>query len=258
MSERRDAIVRLLRTRDEHLPEPRHRTETMAGFVHRAPARISCPDCLANDKAMFGCETCGGRGYTEEHRERDPYAVDQVMPFGLEPDFREANRNRDRQIEILGQQLRPASKVDELEDANRHPYAWERARAAMYRRFDYGALDCALEQLRLLDDLAYRMLHSVHVYGWFTHITPAVEAICDRGIAFLDEQLPDPLRAPEPIPSAEQKIVGKLERAAGASARAIRDARICGLASQGLKPAEIAAECHVSIRTVYLVTRAAA
>jgi hypothetical protein len=66
----------------------------------------------------------------------------------------------------------------------------------MYRRHDYQALDQCLDQLRASDDGAYHALHSVHVYGWLTELSPATEVALERGIGFLAEHLPDPLRAP--------------------------------------------------------------
>lgn len=250
--ERREAIIRLLQTRDDHLPEPVRRTEASRGFVHSDPDNTeTCSDCLANDRVMFGCETCGGSGRVAAPRSRDPYAKDVVVAYGLDGSRHEATRARDRQIEILGQQLRPASTVDEIADANAHPWPWEVTRQRKWNLFDYAALDRALEQLRNVDHTAYRALHAVHVYAWAPSTVATVE--CERGVAFLSDRLPDPLRAP--APERYQVIVAKLERSAGPTARAIRDDRIRLLAAQGGKPAEIAASCFVSIRTVYNVVR---
>jgi hypothetical protein len=255
--ERHDAIVRLLQTRDEHLPEPVRRTEASAGFVHggldaKGQHRrwLSCPDCLANDRVMFGCETCGGLGRIPDEG-RDPYAKNDVLPFGFDVSRHDETRDRDRQIAALEQQTRPASSIDELAEANAHPYVWELARKRMYRLFDYAALDHALEQLRNVDHTSYRALHAVYVYAWAPPTVAVVE--CERGIAFLDERLPEDLRAP--APERSRTIVAKLERSAGPTARAIRDDRIRELATQGEKPAAIAASCFVSIRTVYNVVR---
>ncbi len=250
--ERREAIVRLLVTRNEHLPEPVHRTEASAGFVHHAPARVACEDCLANGKAMFGCETCGGRGYTEVMRERDPYATEVVMPFGFDGSRHDASHARDREIEVLGQQLRPASKVDELADANAHPYGWERARRRMLQLYDYPALDLALERLRIRDDGASRALHAVYVYAWQPEpLAGPLQRACERGLKFLDARLPDPLRAPDQAKTVG--VRGPLRAEAGPAAKAMRDAELRRLASAGASPAELAAEFRVSIRTVYRV-----
>lgn len=250
-SDRDGAIIRLLRTRDEHLPEPIHRSQGAAGFVHRAPARVSCPDCLANDRSMFGCETCGGRGYTEEHRERDPYAIDVVVPYGLSPDRREACRSRDRQIDILEEQLRPASTVDEIADANAHPYGWERARKQMYRLFDYAALDRALEALWQIDAEAFGALRAAGacsvVDGW-------------RALAFLSDHLPAELRVPASHTGKDEvRIVGKLGRAAGRRALDMRDAEIChSVLDAKIPTADVARSWGISISQVNKIIQAAA
>lgn len=253
--ERAAAIIRLLETRDEHLPEPVRRTEASAGFVHRTKAAVTCQDCLANDRVMFNCETCHGSGRIEEWRERDPYAMEVVLPYGFDGSQHDVTRERDRQIDILDRQLAPPrSEAEMLDDANRHPYAWEIARRRMYRLFDYAPLDRALEQLRAADEVASRAIHAVYIYAWAPRTM--APAACARGLAFLDERLPDPLRAP--TPERRPHFVGKVARGAGATARAIRDDRIRELAAEGKKPNEIAAECFVSIRTVYNVCRDAA
>lgn len=254
--DRRDAILNLLRTRDEHLPEPVRRTEASTGFVHRMPARVTCPDCLANDRTMFGCETCGGRGYTEKMRERDPYATDKVMPYGLDGTRHEAARERDRQLGMLDRQLaRPKSAADELAEANANPYAWELARRRMWKLYDYSALDRALEQLRAVDEDASRALHAVYVYAWMPE-GPAVEMACERGLVFLDERLPDPLRAPKGEQAA--RVRGPLRPEAGSAAKKTRDDEMRSRSADGMSAAELASEFGVSIRTVYNVVNQAA
>lgn len=125
--DRRAAIVRLLETRDEHLPSLRAGAAAPAGFVSGVRVR-SCPDCLANGRVMFGCETCSGRGVVEASRlvrialtdewegqssKLDPYAVRGVSPFGFDPTRHEQVRERERQIAALGAQTRPPATVDE-------------------------------------------------------------------------------------------------------------------------------------------------
>lgn len=253
--ERKAAIIRLLSSRDEHLPEPRHRTEAAAGFIHRDPEnRETCWDCLANDRRMFGCETCGGSGWVKKPRVRDPYASNEVQLYGLDGSSHDAAYERDRQIEELRRQTRPASAIDELADANASPYGWERARKRMYDSFDYGALDLALEQLRVADDGASRALHAVYVYGWQPHpLTGPLQVACERGLVFLDENLPEKLRVPAAPPPPAHKVTGQLQPGggAGSAAKAVRDGEMRQRANEGATPAEIAAEFRVSIRTVY-------
>jgi hypothetical protein len=255
--EREAAIVRLLETQHDNLPILGRREALGAsGFSHK-PRRRTCPDCLANGRSIIGCETCGGSGVVSVRRldriaspdvlpddgtETDPYVKQNVKPIG----FDDAEHDRRVAIDnaILAAKLdlrrfpgfRPQGLDDELADANRRDYGWREARKTMYRLYDYAALDRALEQL-----------HSAH---------PGVSAYSDLGISFLDERLPDPLRAPGSPPPLRTE--GRVERSAGDAALEVRNTRIVAMAHEGAKPGEIAAACHVSIRTVYLVCKEAA
>lgn len=236
--DRRNAIIRLLDTRNEHLPEPVRRSEASTGFAHTEPTRVSCPDCLANGKAMFGCETCGGRGYTEEKRDRDPYSLsDKVVPFGFDGSRHDATRARDRQIDSLGQQLRPPpSEAKLLEEANRSAYAWERAREQMYRKYDYASLDRALEALQ--------------------HAFPGRSPRSDGGLRFLDEWLPHPLRAPGDQPV----VVNITARGRHADTRALsqRDAAIIRAITGGAPTEHVALSFSLSVSQVNKIVRGAA
>lgn len=253
--ERRNAIIRLLETRDDNLPSPLSRQEfgKSSGFVHKTLAPQVCDVCEGVDS--FGCTGCGGRGQVEVFRDRDPYAVTEIVqPYGMTGERHERSRERDAQIARLEHQTAPPkSEKDLIEEANSRPYAWELARSRMYHQFDYRALDTQLERLRDVDNGAYHALHAVYVYGWAEPST-GNEATCARGLTFLDEHLPTPLRSPGSDAKQSGIIVGKLARGAGASARELRDNEIRALAESGeLKPEEIAKRCHVSIRTVYTV-----
>lgn len=225
---RRVQILMLYVTRNDHLPQPLRRTHTTAGFNHDQVARESCPDCLANSRVMAGCETCHGRGYVEVHRARDPYAVENVQPYGIDGSLPAAARDRDAQIDRLAVQLAApyASPADEIDDANRHPYGWERLRAAMYRDFDYRALDVALERL-----------HGEH---------PGVAPLSPRGMELLDGWLPTPLRAPRlTVRPANLAARG---RAADPKARAQRDRRVRELLAGGASWDEVAATVGLSAK----------
>ena len=78
---------------------------------------------------------------------------------------------------------------DELADADAHPEAWEVERRKMYRRYDYGLLDRALEGLRDRDEAAYHIVHSVYVYGTLVEPSAMVEALVQRGLGFLEAHM---------------------------------------------------------------------
>lgn len=225
LDDRRASIIRLLQHRDDHLPEPpppRWTNEASTGFVHRTLAPQVCEVCEGVNS--FGCTGCGGRGEVERPRTHDPYAKTVVMPYGFDGNRHEANRARDKQLQVLAEQLRPATKIDELADANEHPFSWEIARQQMYRDFDFGALDLALEQLREHDHDAYRALHAVYVYGWLVAPAGLAAAACERGLLALHPLLPEKLRAP----AEPQPVVNLAARGRGADKRALaqRDAAI--------------------------------
>lgn len=194
--ERRAAIIRLLETLDDGLPLPVAAPLSTLGFVHRSPSRESCPDCLANGRAMFGCETCGGRGYTERRRSRDEYDTGANRGW-LGAAKLEAAKERDREIDRLAAQVEPPRPEAELA-AGTPPERWELERERLRKRFDYAPLAAALEDLRTVDESACRALHAVWVYGWLAQTSPRLEELLERGLRFVSVRLPDPLRAPEP------------------------------------------------------------
>jgi hypothetical protein len=232
----RDAqILRLLDTRFDNLPEPTRRTNATAGFVHNDLGRVTCPDCLANDRVMYGCETCGGRGYTEELRERDPYAVNATRVYGLTGAQHDARVARDAQIARAGKlaQEMLSSLTDELEAANANPYGWEEARRRMYEQFDYAALDRALDALH--------------------EVQPGLSPRSIPALAFLSQRLPNPLRAPATEKEVVRQVSGPLRPEAGKATKEIRDAAMRARAGEGATVVELATEFRVSIRTVYNV-----
>jgi hypothetical protein len=232
---RRAQIVRLLDVRFEGFPDVHRRFfGASTGFVHRTRAPQVCPVCEGVES--FGCAGCGGRGEVEVLRERDPYAVDKIQPYGITPDRREAEAARDRQIVALGRQTRPARDVDEAAEADRDPWPWERARARLYRDYHLKALDLALEQLHL---------------SW-----PGLSAYSNAGLDFLDARLPDPLRAPAaPSPVVSPPPNG---RAAGGAALSRRDAAIRSAIDGGAPTAHVSASFGLSISQVNKIAGKAA
>lgn len=203
--DRRAAIIWLLEHRNDHLPQPT-RIATASGFVGGKIRTLSCPDCLANDRVMFGCETCGGNGQIPDDR-KDPMDDPLKDP---PPDPRrkiywggnsrvEDAAWRDRELSLLAHQIKaPRSEQDLLAEANQRGYAWEEQRRSLYRNTDLAALDRSLDRLRSHDTDAAHALNMVYVDGWLLQvgdITPLIEVLCDRGIRFLSLCLPDPVRA---------------------------------------------------------------
>lgn len=199
MADRAAQIVVLLETRFDNLPEPARYDHASAGFT--------------------GSD--------------DPYAVKRVLPYGLDGSDRERVRAIDAAIGAAERELRrfagfrPSSTQDELADANEHPYGWERARRRMYERYDYRALDVAVE-----------LLHQA-----FPN-TPARSA---RGLAFIDPRMPSPIRAPVAVAVVNTLAHG---RWADARAREQRDRRIRQWATAGRPLGEIAAELALSYKQV--------
>ena len=203
---RRNEIVWLLTHRNDDLPVSlRPATPAaQAGFVggrdeKGKPVRwVSCPDCIANDRVMPGCETCRGRGEIPDVGP-DPYQKnEQVLPFGFEQTRHDASHERDRKIEMLARQTRPPrSEAELLEEANRRGYAWEETRRQMYARYDFAAIDDALDTLRAHDVDAAHAINAVYVDGWLAEVgqvTPLAEELCERGISFLSDRLPEEVR----------------------------------------------------------------
>ena len=259
--DRHTQIIRLLQTRDHNLPDQQRHDQAASGFVHGVTHRETCPDCLANGRpdGMPGCDTCGGNGYLERLEPRDPYATDRVLPYGLSHDRHETIRRRDAELARLAAQTRPpwSSTADELADANEHPYGWERARGAMWRDYDYPALDQALEQLRQQCDTAYHVLHAVYVYGYLPLTAPTLAVVADLAVEFLSERLPDPLRAPGQ-PDPVRVAPGPMRREAGGRARTSRDQAMREAAAAGATVTELCERFGVSKSTVYSVVNGAA
>lgn len=189
MSERYDAILRLLDTRFDNLPDGmQSRATHSSGFVH-GKATVSCDDCLANGRRIIGCASCGGSGYITVSR-NDPYSESndlhtvKVLPHGFGETIAK-QRARDAELARLAAQTREpfASPEDELAEANKHPFSWEHARHLMYKLFDYAALDVAVDALQK------------------TH--PGVSPRSNRGLDFIERHMPDPIRSPAPPVESE-------------------------------------------------------
>lgn len=209
--DRHGRIVRLLETMNDHLPQPSRRTHTRSGFVNVQWPR-SCPDCLANGRTMVACETCRGTGHIlgtqlaavavpdgldDDGATHDPYTVTLSRPYGIDGSRHDRTYDRDAEIDRLSSQTREPFKTsqDELAHANQTPYGWETMRRRMYAAYDYRPLDLALEQLRGRDPAASHLLLAVYTHR-LIDMSATVEAVCGRGLRFIDPRMPDPIRAP--------------------------------------------------------------
>lgn len=212
--ERRLQIVALLELLNAGLPEQRGQRKTATpGFVTGQRPR-TCPDCLANGRVMKGCETCAGSGtvvakrlgqiaspdaFDDDGQEADPYAVNHVQPYGVAGTTKVGHvASRDAEIDRMDAQLREPwkSPEDELDDANRNPYPWERERAQLRRRYDIDPLIAALEVLRDRDPGGSALLHAVYVYGETYELATLVEQKLVEALRFISDRMPDPIRAP--------------------------------------------------------------
>lgn len=227
---RRTQIIRLLETRDDHLPQPVRRDHSPAGFIHNTQVRETCPDCFGETPGKVGCQTCKSRGYIEYLRERDPYAVEKVQPYGMTGDRHEKRRERDNELRRLEAQTSPpwTSAADELAYANQHPEPWEINRARKWRDHDYAALDNALELLRAHDQGAYHMLNAVYTYG-YQEACVVVEVAIERGLRFVDARMPAVIRAPgddQAVPALAKASLAYGKRPEHEQARERRTARV--------------------------------
>jgi hypothetical protein len=220
--ERLAAIVRLLESRDDHL-------EVLAArATHALP----------------------GAGVT------DAYLVKSPKPYGLDGQVHECARDRDGEIDRLAAQTRPAfgSVADEIGEANRRGERWERVRAAKWARFDYAALDRALEELRAHDQGGYRVVHAVYVYGWLEP-SVVVEAACRRALEFLSVWLPERLRAPEVAVDRGASLAAR-GRWADAVARGRRDELLRRwVRVEGMPVQWVAWVCGLSVSQVNRIVR---
>lgn len=225
--ERRAEIVWLLTHRNDHLPSGRliATPSTSSGFVGGRDAKgrplrtVSCPDCIANDRVMFACETCGGSGELPDSG-KDPMddPVKNPPPHPLRKTHWDVDRAaetsaRDRALSVLEEQLAPPkSEVDLLAAANRRGYPWEEERRAMYRRFDFALIDQAIDWLGRYDADAAHAINATYVDGWLIEVglvTPLTEQLCERGFGYLSALLPEKLKTglepPHPAESRQSR-----------------------------------------------------
>lgn len=260
--ERHAAILRLLEIRYDGFPDVHRNVQSVSGFVN-AKGRISCPDCLANtpvwsaedpyvDRTRFGCETCGGRGYIDVKRERDPYAINVVTPYGADGAKHEADRERVREIARLKAQTRPAHDVDEAAEANALDYAWKRDRDRLYAKYHLAELELAIEWLRL-------HFPGVKLRGGCGSLSRLATENGPSGcfaLGYFDMVLPDPLRAPpKPQPVTSLPPQG---RGVGKRILSQRDKAIVSAIGGGAPTAHVASSFGISVSQVNRIVKEAA
>lgn len=216
--ERRFRIIALLALLTEGIPEQRTGPRKIAspGFVNEFRDR-DCPDCLANGRPMIGCETCGGGGtvsakrvgliaspdaFADDGEARDPYMTNETRAFGLTGEQHDRWVAIDAAISRARNELRrfgigrPTSTADEIAEANRNEYPWERTRKNLRKRYDLDALTVALDALRDRDPSGSAVLRAVYVYREAFELSTLVEEKLVEAIRFVSDRMPDPIRAP--------------------------------------------------------------
>ncbi len=255
-ADRRAQIIRLLETRDQHLPQPSRRQQIDPGFRHNVIAPTVCPTCEGCNS--FACTGCGGRGYIERRRSRDPYAVDKIAKYGLDGSKHDRGYAIDHEIERLRQQTRPplATEADVIADTPE--YGWIRARELMYASYDFASLDRAMDMLHQVDPDACSLLTRVYEYQTLPapHPGTMMAALIDRGLRFVDKWMPDPIRSPADEPAATVGR-GPVRPEAGVSVRERRDRAMRADARNGVTVAELVIRYGVSKSTVYQVVNGA-
>lgn len=211
---RRAALIRLLETMNDGLPEPRGQ---WAGFGavpgETATRKQPCRSCdeTGSVNTRTGpkpCPKCDGKGwylvdgYTgRRENEPQPPAPTQRLGSLSGPERQEWRHKTDAAIDRTKEQLAvgtagPQTLADELAEANHSGgYRWERERNDLRKRFDYPALNRALAVLRDRDEPAHALLHSVYVYGWLEPST-VMQAAIERGLVLVLARMPETIRAP--------------------------------------------------------------
>lgn len=201
LEERQRKVKLLLETAERYLPDPRG-SRTVGGSGFTREHRQSCGDCLANGFVSRDCDSCGGRGFTEQH-ERDPYDTGEGVAVmgGAEERKRQNERRRDA---VLAQLERDAAARDGSFEHER--FAWESERQRMHREGSYRELDRCLVAL---------MVKSAHVARavWLVYGPEKLRAASsfDRRLADLGiEWIARTMRGEIHVPGwAEQRVQAK-------------------------------------------------
>lgn len=144
----RDAVYALARTQLDWIPAPKPTLTSPDGFAHDKRF-VSCADCLANGRTMFGCETCHGAGEIPVTG-RDPYERVGGAPFFGEDSQRRRDRARMVDAQIVRLKQLAAGRDG---DPNALPEDWlsraVRLKEQQYRRGDYQLLEQAQDLLAM-------------------------------------------------------------------------------------------------------------
>lgn len=259
LSERAAAVLVLLRLLDSWIPPPRvARVYAAPGFAPSSTRYVSCPDCLANGRTMFSCETCGGRGEIADPGP-DPYAD---PPAKVPPDPRRraagfGGADRERQHELARHVDRELARLaDELEvrEGRAAPTTAElRAHEARERLFAAGSFAAVALALDVLGDLLpadARACRRAAAGG-------AVDAVAVERLAALVPV--DVVRVPRGALVDERDARDALWRGrmpAHGIARARRDADIVAAVRAGEAPGRIAARYGLTRRRVQQIAAA--
>jgi len=263
LTDRARLVYALLRTLLAWTPAPRLRSgldQIPRGFV-RTKRFVSCPDCLANDRTLPGCETCRGRGEIPDDG-ADPYETKEFKRFGGIAQERADDQARqlDHELRRLEYQLhRPDRREDELVSDTLTNAVELRDR--MYRQGSYRALEQALHRLRDVHPLAYQLAMTVayHPLGEppIDPLRPAAIVVCELLGVWID----GPIRVPDFVTVSTEQEVERLAREGKGALwrgrgdwhnlkRGERDALIVAMHSDGKSPTEIGLRFNVTRRRV--------
>jgi hypothetical protein len=269
----RDAVYALARTQLDWIPAPKPTLGSPDGFAHEQRF-VSCPDCLANGRPMFGCETCRGRGEIPDHG-RDPYENRNQSFFA---DDNQRRRDRARMVDAQIIRLKQLARARD-NDPDALPEDWlsraVRLKAQQWARGDYHLLEQA-------QDLLAMQLPMRHL-GWTTFVVEAqplsiaseaklrlddvADWLADRMLSAIARTItthqetmallggrarsrPDHILVPlEHLQAAADAAAGK-GRWANGHTQGQRNALVIGLAAEGKTAGEIARRVGLTKRRV--------
>ena len=271
LTDRAARVYAILRCLLEWVPGPPATSpRTDPGFGPAGSRWATCPDCLANGRVLFTCETCGGRGEVFEGG-RDPMSDPPAVPrdhrrraAGFGGSDREDARDRRRRLLDIERRLGEDADVraGRIAPADRETRAID-ARDRLYARGSVSDVARALERLRDVDVDAYRACYSIALDP------PAADVELDTrhpaGVELLAALVPDPVLVPAGMLQApDVERIARAGRAAlwrgrngwAARTRGERDALVRAAIVEGVSISTVSLRFGLSRRRVQQIVAA--